>query len=72
MMCSSNARLLAAYITLVGSIAQVSYAADILIADEKSQPESLTVAPGGTLIIGSASIHLFVRCSLGHREWTNL
>lgn len=27
----------------------------ILIADEKSQPESLTVAPGGTLIVGSAS-----------------
>ncbi len=55
MMCSSNARRLAAYITLVGSIAQVSYAADILIADEKSQPESLTLAPGGTLIVGSAS-----------------
>lgn len=30
-------------------------AADILIADTKSQPESLTVAPGGVLIVGSAS-----------------
>jgi hypothetical protein len=29
--------------------------ADILIADAKSQPESLTVAPGGILIVGSAS-----------------
>ncbi len=30
-------------------------AAEILIVDDKSQPESLTVAPGGTLIVGSAS-----------------
>jgi hypothetical protein len=30
-------------------------AADILIASEQSQPESLTVAPGGVLIVGSAS-----------------
>ena len=29
-------------------------AAEILIADAKSQPESLTVAPGGVLIVGSA------------------
>src|SRR6185295_20161835 len=29
--------------------------AEILIVDAKSQPESLTVAPGGTLIVGSAS-----------------
>lgn len=28
---------------------------EILIGDEKSQPESLTVAPDGTLIVGSAS-----------------
>lgn len=32
-----------------------AHAADILIADAKSQPESLTVAPGGVLIVGSAS-----------------
>ncbi len=30
-------------------------AAEILVADAKSQPESLTVAPGGVLIVGSAS-----------------
>ncbi|HEY3458230.1 MAG TPA: hypothetical protein VGK64_26860 [Bryobacteraceae bacterium] len=35
--------------------AHAASAADILIADAKSQPESLTVAPGGVLIVGSAS-----------------
>jgi sugar lactone lactonase YvrE len=30
-------------------------AAEILIADAKSQPESLAIAPGGILIVGSAS-----------------
>lgn len=34
---------------------QAASAADILIADAKSQPESLTLAPGGVLIVGSAS-----------------
>src|SRR5882762_11635179 len=37
------------------SIAQAAFAGDILIADAKSQPESLTMAPGGVLIVGSAS-----------------
>jgi hypothetical protein len=32
-----------------------SFAAYILIADANSQPESLTMAPGGALIVGSAS-----------------
>lgn len=36
-------------------IAHAACAAEILIGDEKSQPESLTVAPGGVLIVGSAS-----------------
>src|ERR1700760_4432294 len=36
-------------------LAHGAFAADILIADSKSQPESLTVAPGGVLIVGSAS-----------------
>jgi len=43
---------LAVCTALAASFAQ---AADILIADAKSQPESLTVAPGGVLIVGSAS-----------------
>src|SRR6202789_3538953 len=54
-MCLSNARRLAACITLVMTFAQAASAADILIADAKSQPESLTVAPGGILFVGSAS-----------------
>ena len=51
----SNARRLAACAALVAGFAQAASAADILIADAKSQPESLTVAPGGVLIVGSAS-----------------
>src|SRR5271154_198807 len=54
-MSISNARRLVAYAALVAGFAQGASAADILIADEKSQPESLTVAPGGILIVGSAS-----------------
>jgi sugar lactone lactonase YvrE len=44
-----------ACIALVMGFAHAASAADILIADAKSQPESLTVAPGGVLIVGSAS-----------------
>ena len=51
----SNARRLAVCVALVAGFAQAASAADILIADAKSQPESLTVAPGGVLIVGSAS-----------------
>jgi hypothetical protein len=51
----SNARRLATCIALVVSFTEAASAADILIADAKSQPESLTVAPGGVLIVGSAS-----------------
>ena len=51
----SNARRLAVCVALVAGFAQAASAAEILIADAKSQPESLTVAPGGVLIVGSAS-----------------
>jgi sugar lactone lactonase YvrE len=51
----SNARRFAVCVALVAGFAQAVLAADILIADAKSQPESLTVAPGGVLIVGSAS-----------------
>ncbi len=54
-MCLSNARRLAACIALLVSCVQAASAAEILIADAKSQPESMTVAPGGVLIVGSAS-----------------
>jgi DNA-binding beta-propeller fold protein YncE len=46
---------LAACAALVAGVSHAAFAADILIADAKSQPESLTVAPGGVLIVGSAS-----------------
>ena len=53
----SYTRRLAACVALVIliSFAQVAWAAEVLIGDAKSQPESLTMAPGGVLIVGSAS-----------------
>jgi sugar lactone lactonase YvrE len=51
----SNMRRFAAWVALAAGFAQAAPAADILIADAKSQPESLTAAPGGVLIVGSAS-----------------
>jgi hypothetical protein len=46
---------LAACIALLTGLAQGAQTAEVLIADTKSQPESLTVAPGGVLIAGSAA-----------------
>src|SRR5215467_278733 len=54
-MAIPNARRLATCVTLIVSFTQATFAADILIGDAKSQPESLTMAPGGVLIVGSAS-----------------
>ena len=53
----SYTRCLAACVALVFSMsfAQAAFAQGILIGDAKSQPESLTMAPGGVLIVGSAS-----------------
>jgi sugar lactone lactonase YvrE len=51
----SNARRFVACAALVMGFAQAASAAEVLIADAKSQPESLTLAPGGVLIVGSAS-----------------
>ena len=56
-MSTSNAFRFAgcvAFAVLAGFM-QAASAAEILIGDAKSQPESLTVAPGGVLIVGSAS-----------------
>jgi hypothetical protein len=50
-----RARRLAACVALLTGLVQAASAAEILIVDDKSQPESLTYAPGGTLIVGSAS-----------------
>jgi len=53
----SCTRLLVTYTAFIicFSFAQTTFAAEILIADPKSEPESLTMAPGGVLIVGSAS-----------------
>ncbi len=48
-------RRFAACAALLTGLVPVASAAEILIVDAKSQPESLTVAPGGILIVGSAS-----------------
>src|SRR5277367_1297242 len=45
----------AACIAVLTGLVQAAFAAEILIVDAKSQPESLTIAPGGILIVGSAS-----------------
>src|ERR1700723_1734810 len=50
-----NSRRLAICLVLAECFVQAASAAEILIADAKSQPESLTIAPGGVLIVGSAS-----------------
>ncbi len=50
-----NAGTFTACVVLMTSLVRTAPAAEILIVDAKSQPESLTVAPGGTLIVGSAS-----------------
>src|SRR6202453_5178539 len=50
-----SARRLAACVALLTGLVQAASAAEILIVDDKSQPESLTIAPGGILISGSAS-----------------
>jgi sugar lactone lactonase YvrE len=55
MMPKLSARWLVSGVVLLTGFAQAASAAEILIADAKSQPESLTVAPGGILIVGSAS-----------------
>jgi sugar lactone lactonase YvrE len=51
-----NAHRLALCVALAtGTAHAAAPATNILVADAKSQPESLTVAPGGLLIVGSAS-----------------
>lgn len=54
-MVISNARRLVFCVALIAIVTQAASAADILIANANSQPESMTVAPGGILIVGSAS-----------------
>ncbi|HEY0264248.1 MAG TPA: hypothetical protein VGC07_06975 [Granulicella sp.] len=59
-----NARRIATCMALVMSFAQAASAAEILIGDAKSQPESLT-ATGGVLIVGSASTPFVYKVAKG-------
>jgi hypothetical protein len=61
----SKIRLAAACIALLLSAAKRASATDVLIGDAKSQPESLTVAPGGVVIVGSASSPFVYKVSPG-------
>src|ERR1700761_2242847 len=54
-MLISNVRRLVSSMTLLLSFTFAAHAANVVTGDRKSQPESLTVAPDGTLIVGSAS-----------------
>jgi sugar lactone lactonase YvrE len=64
-MSRSNIHRLILSAALVLTFAQAATANDILIGDAKSQPESLTVAPGGVLIVGSASSPFVYRVKPG-------
>jgi streptogramin lyase len=54
-MVLSSAGRLAACVLLAAGLIHAASAAEILVGDAKSQPESLTVAPDGAVIVGSAS-----------------
>ena len=60
-----NSRRLVACVALLVTFAQAASAAEIVVGNVKSQPESLTVAPGGVLIVGSASSPFLYRVRPG-------
>lgn len=64
-MLKFRAQSLATCVVLLTAFTQLTSAAEIVIADGKSQPESLTVAPGGVLIVGSASSPFVYKVSAG-------
>lgn len=64
-MRASKLPRLAACVAVAACLAPAAFTAEILIADPKSQPESLTVAPGGVLIVGSASTPFIYKVSPG-------
>jgi hypothetical protein len=64
-MLNLSARRLAACFVVLTGLVQVASAADVLIVDAKSQPESLAVAPGGLLIVGSASTPFIYKVASG-------
>jgi hypothetical protein len=64
-MLVSIVRRVATCVALATSFAVAAQAAEILIGDEKSQPESLAVGPGGVLYVGSASTPFIYRVKPG-------
>ena len=54
-MSNVNVKRLAVCMAVCMGLVRTASAAEVLVADAKSQPESLTMAPGGVLIVGSAS-----------------
>jgi hypothetical protein len=60
-----NARYLIACIGLLIFAVDAASGASTLIGDDKSRPESLTIAPGGVLIVGSASSPFVYRVRSG-------
>src|SRR5262249_45745854 len=54
-MVKFKSRLFAGAAVFTAAVQLVGAAAEITIGDGKAQPESLTIAPGGILIVGSAS-----------------
>jgi hypothetical protein len=56
-MTNLTARRIAVFVALLMGYAQAVPAAELLIVDAKSQPESLNVAPGGILFVGSVNFH---------------
>src|SRR3984957_7719773 len=58
-------RFATAILALLAFSAPAAFAAEILIHDSKSQPESLTVAPDGSVIAGSASSPFVYRVKKG-------
>src|SRR6185312_3851803 len=54
-----------ACVALLGGFAQAASAAEVLIADAKSQRESLTMGPGGILYVGSASTPFVYKVASG-------
>lgn len=64
-MLTLNGRRFVACVALLTGLVQTASAAEVLIGDAKSQPESLTVAPGGVLYVGSASTPFIYKVRAG-------
>jgi glucose/arabinose dehydrogenase len=61
-------RKLLASAALLALSATTAWSAEILIQDDKSQPESLTLAPNGDLIVGSASTPFVYKVKKGSNK----